>query len=61
MEGIALVFPVVDGQARGARGGDGGQEKKDGRPIGSDGEREPTGGKQNERQAARRAGWNGKR
>ena len=60
MEGIALVFPVMDGQARGARGGDGGQEENGGRPVGTDGEREPSGGKQNERQAARRAGRNGK-
>lgn len=45
MEGIAFVFPVMEGQARGARGGDGGQEKNDGRPVGTEGEREPSGGK----------------
>jgi hypothetical protein len=45
MEGIAFVFPVMEGQARGARGGDGGQEKNDGRSVGTAGEREPSGGK----------------
>lgn len=45
VEGIAFVFPVMEGQARGARGGDGGQEKKDGRPVVAEGEREPSGGK----------------
>lgn len=45
MEGIAFVVPVLEGQARGARGGDGGQKEKDGRPVGTEGEREPSGGK----------------
>jgi hypothetical protein len=49
MEGIAFVFPILEGQARGARSGDGGQKKKNGRPIGTGGEREPSGGQQNER------------
>ena len=61
MKGIALVIPVLEGQARSAGGSDGGQEKKNSRPVGTDGEREPSGGKQNERQAARRAGRDGKR
>ncbi len=59
MKGIAFEVPVLEGQARGARGGDGGQEKKDGRPVRADAEREPSGGKQNERQAASRAWRNG--
>jgi hypothetical protein len=45
MERIAFIFPVMEGQARGARGSDGGQEKNDGRPVGTEGEREPSGGK----------------
>ena len=45
MEGIAFVVPVLKGQACGARGGDGGQEKKDGRPVGTKDKREPSGGK----------------
>jgi len=59
MEGIAFVFPVLEGQACGARGGNGGQEKKDGRPVGTEGEREPSGGKQDKRQTARRTGRDG--
>lgn len=59
MEGIAFVFPVMEGQARGARGGDGCQEKKNGCPVVTEGEREPSDGKQKKRQTARRAGRNG--
>jgi hypothetical protein len=59
MERIVFVVPVVEGQARGARGGDGGQEKKNGRPVGTEGEREPSGGKQDKRKTARRAGRDG--
>ena len=59
MEGIAFVFPVLESQARGARGGDGGQEKKDGRPVGTEGEREPSGRKEAKRQTAGQAGRDG--
>jgi len=59
MKRVAFVVPVLEGQARGARGGDGGQEKEGGRPVRTGGEREPSGGKQNERQAARLYGRDG--
>ncbi len=58
-EGVGLIFTVVDGQAGGARGGDGGDEDERGRAVGAAGEKKPPGPDEDEGQPTGQAGWDG--